>query len=164
MKTKIWKSNAINLMLFLLFVMTDQVTKHLASFYLQNKPRVPIIPSAFGLSYVENSGAAWGIFSGRIGIFAIITCIVIVGILFVYIRMPFQPKYRLLRFTIVLLLSGAVGNFIDRMKNKFVVDFFDFHLIDFPVFNVADIFVCISAFLLLYCFIFKYKEEDLKWK
>ena len=61
----------------------------------------------------------------------------------------------------MLIGAGAVGNFIDRMSNGYVVDFFYFKLINFPVFNVADIYVTLSAVFLVILLLFKYKEEDL---
>lgn len=66
-----------------------------------------------------------------------------------------------MRFIIVLLVSGAIGNFIDRCLNNYVIDFFYFKLIDFPVFNVADIYVTVAAILLILLFCFYYKEEDI---
>ena len=66
--------------------------------------------------------------------------------------------------TLVVLCAGAIGNFIDRIINGYVVDFIYFEIINFPIFNIADIYVCISVFLLLYLLIFHYKEEELTWK
>lgn len=66
-----------------------------------------------------------------------------------------------MRFIIVLLVSGAIGNFIDRCLNNYVIDFFYFKLIDFPVFNVADIYVTVAAIFLILLFCFYYKEEDI---
>ena len=79
-----------------------------------------------------------------------------------YFKLPVTKRFHLLRFCIVLLAAGALGNLIDRLMNHYVIDFIYFRLIDFPVFNVADCFVCISAVLILYCLLFRYKDEELK--
>lgn len=164
MKSRVTKTNIIYLLMLIVCISLDQITKRIAFLSLKPKGSIELIPGVFGFTYVENSGAAWGILNGRIWLFALITCLVVAVVVYAYIRMPFEPKYTILRFTLVLLIAGALGNFIDRMKNHFVIDFFQAQFIDFPVFNVADIFVCVSAFLLIFCLIFKYKEEDLKWK
>ena len=75
--------------------------------------------------------------------------------------MPLSPRFRLLRLDAVFFLAGALGNAIDRVIRGYVVDFFYFSLIDFPVFNVADIYVSVSAFALFLLMFFYYKEEDL---
>jgi len=62
------------------------------------------------------------------------------------------------------LAAGAIGNFIDRMMWHYVVDFLYIKAINFPVFNVADCYVCVAAVLLIYCLLFRYKEEDFLWK
>ena len=69
-----------------------------------------------------------------------------------------------MRWILVVLAAGAVGNMIDRIANGYVVDFLYFELINFPVFNVADCYVCVAAVLLIYCLLFRYKEEDFLWK
>ena len=85
------------------------------------------------------------------------------------IRMPKSRRLKPLYFTLLLLSSGAIGNFIDRVFTYFtegynyVIDFLYFEWIDFPIFNVADCYVTVSAGLLLLLFLFYYKEEDLEW-
>lgn len=70
--------------------------------------------------------------------------VLIVGIIYIYFKIPSDKKYRLLKVILVTLSAGAVGNLIDRIKNGYVDDFIDFYLINFPVFNFADICVCLS--------------------
>ena len=69
----------------------------------------------------------------------------------------------MLTMCIVTLISGAIGNMIDRFKYGYVIDFLDFKLINFPVFNVADIYVTVSMFFVLILMIFVYKEEDIDY-
>jgi signal peptidase II len=149
--------------LFVLLLAFDRITKKLAMEYLMAGDRV-IIPNVLSLHYLENRGAAWGIFQNAFWLFFIITILVVAFMVFFYARIPFDKRYYLLRFTVILLSAGAIGNFIDRAVWHYVVDFIYFELINFPVFNVADCFVCISAVLLVYCLIFKYKDDDFIWK
>lgn len=149
--------------LFLLLVVADRITKKLAVTYLMKGDKV-LIPDVLSLHYLENRGAAWGIFQNAFWLFFIIT-IAVVGVMVVfYCRIPFGKRYYLLRFTIILLSAGAIGNFLDRALWHYVVDFIYFEWIHFPVFNVADCFVCISAVLLVYCLMFKYKDDEFIWK
>lgn len=149
------------LLVTVLLIVLDQVTKHLAVTHLKNAKAIPILPDIFELSYLENHGAAFGILQGQKTYFIIMTILILAILLFVYIQIPDCRRYFYMRFIIVLLVSGAIGNFIDRCLNNYVIDFFYFKLIDFPVFNVADIYVTVAAILLILLFCFYYKEEDI---
>ena len=93
--------------------------------------------------------------------FFIVTIITLILITILYIRMPHAKKYLPLRICLVSIVTGAIGNMIDRVTLKYVIDFFYFKLIDFPIFNVADIFAtCASILLILLLFVY-YKEEDI---
>lgn len=138
----------------------DQITKLLAEARLMGKPDFKIIGDAFVLSYLRNSGAAWGMLSGKINLFIIFTVIVVLAVTYVVINMPVTKKYMPLLVTCTLLVSGAAGNFIDRVKFGYVRDFIYFKLINFPVFNVADCYVTVSVVLLIILILFIYKEED----
>ena len=96
-------------------------------------------------------------------IFLIITIIILLFLAYCFWRIPYTRKYATLRGVLVLIAAGAVGNFIDRMYNGYVVDFFYFELIDFPVFNVADIYVTTAAIALIILVIFYYKDEDFEF-
>lgn len=148
---------------FLVLILADRITKHLAVIYLKEEDKV-LIPDILSLHYLENRGAAWGIFQNAFLLFFVITILVIGVMVFLYIRLPMERKYYFLRFNIVLLAAGAIGNFIDRVLWHYVVDFIYVEWINFPVFNVADCFVCISAVLFAYCLIIKYKDDELIWK
>ncbi len=157
------KTNIIAIIMFVLLTLADQLSKRLAFQFLRADDR-ELIPGVLELHYLENKGAAWGILQDRTWLLIIITAVVMVMILFAYFHLPAAKKFHLLRFCLVLLAAGAFGNFIDRILNHYVIDFIYFSLIDFPVFNVADCFVCIAAALILYCLIFKYKDEDFNVK
>lgn len=144
----------------------DQITKIIAVEKLADGPFV-LIHGVFEFYYVSNYGAAWGILSGKRYFFLIITIVIMVLIACVYYRTPKTKKYSGIIFCEILLISGALGNFIDRISLGYVRDFLYFSLIDFPIFNVADCYVVISAVLLCILVIFVYKDEDfsfLSWK
>ena len=114
----------------------------------------------FVFSYLRNSGAAWGMLSGKINLFLVFTVIVMLIVTYVIINLPATRKYMPLLITCTLLVSGAVGNFIDRVRFGYVRDFIYFKLINFPVFNVADCYVTVSVALLIILILFVYKEDD----
>ena len=143
-------------------VTVDQVTKYLAEMFLKNSEPIVLIDGVFQLRYLENRGAAFGILQGRQIFFYIITVLILVLVVAAYIRIPAGKKYFPLRFCAVMIASGAAGNFADRIRLNYVVDFFYFKLINFPVFNVADIFVTVSAVVLAVLLLFYYKEDDLE--
>lgn len=160
---KIIVINLIFSLLFVLLVAVDRITKNLAIHYLKGNER-ELIPGFFSLHYLENPGAAWGMLPNATWLFATITVVVLAAMIYFYGKLPLERKYILLRFTLILLSAGAIGNFIDRILWRYVVDFLYFKYINFPVFNVADCYVCIAAVLLIYCLLFRYKEEDFLWK
>lgn len=144
-------------------VILDQWSKYMAVLHLQGTDGVDLIPGVFRLTYLENRGAAFGVLQGQQWFFYIITAVILVAVLLVYTRIPAGRKFVPLRVCAVFIVSGALGNLIDRVRLGYVVDFFYFELIDFPVFNVADIFVTLSAVLLAVLLLLYYKEEDLEY-
>ena len=147
----------------ILAVVLDQFTKHLAVVNLKDNPSVKLIPGVFEPQYLENRGAAFGIMQNQQLFFIISTVVIMAVILFIYSRIPADKKYYPMKICIVLVCAGAVGNLIDRIINNYVVDFFYFSLIDFPIFNVADCYVVIACFLFAFLILFYYKDEDLKF-
>ena len=113
---------------------------------------IPLWQNVFHLTYVENRGAAFGIFQDNTT-FLIIFTIAILAVIVFFVN-KYKKNSRLLSLSLVFVAAGAVGNLIDRIARGFVVDFFDFCLINFPVFNVADIFVCTGAAMLIAFIIF----------
>lgn len=157
--------------IFLLLIFFDQFTKYLAITNLKFKNPIILINNVFEFRYLENSGAAFGILKNKIIIFTIITIIVIVTILLIKhkinsliysdkIEKKLKNKFLLLDIILLILVSGALGNFIDRVRLDYVIDFIYFRLIDFPIFNLADCYVSISAFMLIFMFIFIIKDNE----
>lgn len=141
-------------------VWLDQWTKGLAITHLMGRGAFPVWENVFELLYVENRGAAFGMMQGKQVFFFVIAAVVIVGVVYILWKMPVSGRYMPLGFCLSFLCAGALGNVIDRVLRGYVVDFFYFSLIDFPVFNVADIYVVVSAFLLAALMLFYYKEEE----
>ena len=140
----------------------DRVTKIWAVARLKDNSDITIIKNVFVLHYLENRGAAFGMLQGRRLIFVIITIVVAAVIIYIYTFMPVKKRYLPLRIVMIMIFGGAIGNFFDRAIQGYVVDFFYFSLVNFPIFNVADIFVTVAAILLILLILFYYKEEDLK--
>jgi signal peptidase II len=155
----------------LFLIIFDQWTKHLAVAFLKGGAEITLLPRVLYLLYVENPGAAFGILRGQQFFFLLITIVVLLGILYTVWKIPSSfhsgqvemeksRSYFPLFWALCFVFSGAIGNCIDRQLRAYVVDFIYFRPIDFPVFNVADIYVSVSAFLLLLLFMFYYKETD----
>ena len=155
----------------LFLIIFDQWTKHLAVAFLKGGAEIALLPRVLYLLYVENPGAAFGILRGQQFFFLLITIVVLLGILYTVWKIPSSfhsgqaemeksRSYFPLFWALCFVFSGAIGNCIDRQLRAYVVDFIYFRPIDFPVFNVADIYVSVSAFLLLLLFMFYYKETD----
>jgi len=153
----------VDFLLSLLFIAVDQLTKYYAVLMLKDQPPYSVVDGVFELHYLENNGAAFGILQGQKFFFLFIAFIILSLILYVLFKMPYQKKYIKLHITLVLIASGAIGNLIDRIRYDYVIDFLYFSLINFPVFNVADIYVTLAAFFLIILLLFVYKESDLEF-
>lgn len=138
----------------------DQLSKRWALANLGDHEPVPLIPGVLEFLRIENRGAAFGILQGRMEFFYLITAVVAAGIIYVIFKLPEDRKYMPLLVTLAFLLAGAAGNLIDRAFRKSVVDFIYFKPIDFPVFNVADIYVTCSTFALVLLILRFYEDED----
>lgn len=161
MKNKIQiKYIIIYIVSVLALVGIDQFTKYLAVINLKGKNPFVIIDGVFEFSYLQNSGAAWGMMDGARILFLIITPIVIAIITYIWVKTPVQKKYLPVRIVLILLCAGAAGNMIDRALHSYVHDFIYFKLINFPIFNVADMYVTISMVIFIIVILFVYKEDD----
>ena len=160
MKHKIEKMFWADLCIALLGVLTDQFTKYLAVACLKDRPAFPLIPGVLELRYLENRGAAFGMMQNMQYLFIAGAIIIVVIFAFLYGRIPFQKKYIPLRICGILICAGAVGNMIDRLRLNYVIDFFYFNLIDFPIFNVADCYVVCACIAFVLLILFYYKDDD----
>lgn len=157
------KQRIRHLLYFIILVTLDQVSKYWARTSLQEDGPISIIPGVFKLQYHENTGAVWGIMSGKTGFLAIISLILLAILLFLYFKIPQKRRYLPIQIIWVFIMAGALGNIIDRIMLRYVVDFLYFELINFPIFNMADSYLTVSSLLLFILGIFYYKDEDLEF-
>jgi len=136
----------IDLLIILCGVLLDRITKLWAIDRLKGQPAIELISGVLEFRYLENRGAAFGILQNQKSFFLIMTTVVVLALFYVLYRMPFQKAYLGYHIGASLLLAGALGNYWDRIFYEYVVDFIYFVLIDFPIFNVADIFVTVTCF------------------
>lgn len=134
-----------------LIVILDQVSKHVAIKYLKGGKPYILIKNFLQLEYLENYGAAFGILQNKKIFFILVTSIVIVGIVVIFIKDSAQFN-KTMNIALAMLLGGTIGNFIDRIRFSYVVDFISvkfFGTYNFPVFNVADMFIVVGTFLIV---------------
>jgi len=142
----------------------DQLVKLWAIANLQGRVERPLIQGFLHLTYLENTGAAFGFLSGFNGaqiLFTIIKIVVLSLALIYFVKLPNEPRFVLLRIPILLVVSGGIGNLIDRIRLGHVVDMFVFRFIEFPVFNVADIYVTVGVFMFAIMALFVVKDAPL---
>ena len=150
------------LLLFIIAIALDQVTKFLTTHFYDLYDVKEIIPHILSFTYIRNEGAAFGILQGARVFFVILTIVVFIAIVIYFLKD--KPETQLEKLALTFIAGGAAGNFIDRLLLGYVRDFIMVEFIDFPVFNIADCFVCIGAGLyILYAVmdLFKQKKEDL---
>lgn len=150
----------VDFLMIILLVFLDQLTKYLAVIHLEDKPAIKIIDGVLELNFLKNSGAAFGLLQNQKVFFILVAVMILCIIAYVLFRMPDDKKYNIMHILLVMIASGAAGNMIDRVRNDYVVDFIYFVIINFPIFNVADIYVTVSTFLFVILFLFYYKEND----
>ena len=142
-------------------ILIDQLTKHLAYKYLYNKKPIVLIKDIIEFVYVENRGAAFGILQNKQSFFYLLTIVVFIIIFYAIYSLKLNANNLSYFMFLILIFAGAFGNFIDRLKNKYVIDFIYFKLIDFPVFNFADICITLGCVLLVFSLIFVYRGEEI---
>ena len=150
----------VDVILIAVLILADQFTKYLAVVHLQDKPPYKIISGVLELNFLKNSGAAFGMLQDQKVFFILVAALILIIIAYVLFRLPDDKKYDIMHILLVLIASGAAGNMIDRVKQDYVVDFIYFVIINFPIFNVADIYVTVATFVFVILFLFYYQESD----
>lgn len=150
------------IVLAVLMIALDQAVKYWAFTSLQAQQTIPLIENVFHLTYVENRGAAFSMFAQFDSRWIFVTLAVVISVIIGVALCKGWMQNALGRWSLVLVAAGALGNAIDRVIHGFVVDLFDFRLIHFPVFNVADIFICVGGLLFVLYFLFFHKDDDNK--
>lgn len=163
-------------------IVLDQITKFMAATGLKDTAGISLIDGVFELKYLENQSAAFSLdpisllykvfhityfdthpqvfLNCKMAFFIVSTLIVLVVIAIFYQRIPWNRRFLPMNIILIGFFAGAIGNLIDRILHNYVIDFFYFSLINFPIFNVADIYVTVSAIALIIVVFFYYKEED----
>ena len=158
------KTNKFNYLIYLFIVVSlvslDQYTKSIILNYFELYQSKTIIDGFFSLTYVQNFGAGFSIMQNARTTFLIITPICLVGFTYLFIK----SNDKLSKTALLLMVSGTIGNFIDRIVRVYVVDFLDFIIFgwDFPIFNVADIFLTIGVCLYIIALIKEEKDAKIK--
>ena len=151
----------INILIIVLCIAADQLTKICAAANLKDISTLPIIENIFHFTYVENRGAAFGMLADHRSVFMILSVVGIAAI-FVYLTVT-KPKSWWMRLALCFIVGGGVGNMIDRIARGYVIDFIDCRFINFYVFNVADSFVCVGcAMFIIAVIIDEVRERKLK--
>lgn len=173
---KLTLNSIIQFLIFLFLLGIDRFTKYLAVSNLKGKDSIVLIKNVLELKYLENTGAAFGIFRNMQWLFYIITAVVLIAICFLWVRVVLSSKKYVntkgedvkkktfshamfFNYIMAILAAGAIGNLIDRIIHSYVVDFIYLKMINFPIFNFADICVSGAAVLIVIFFIFIYKED-----
>ena len=133
----------LNLFLIIVLVVLDQGFKYLATKLLVDIVPVTLVPNVIGFNYVHNYGAGFSILSGKVSFLIVFTAIALAFIAFMIFAKKFDTKVD--EFCFTLILAGGIGNLIDRVVNGYVVDYLEFLFMEFPVFNFADILICIGV-------------------
>lgn len=141
-------------------ILLDQLSKLLVVKLLKPVFSVPLWKDVLHFTYVENDGAAFGMLDNHRWVFMVISTVAIIG-LSVYLYLG-RCENHLYEVGVAMIISGGIGNMIDRLAYGYVVDFIDFCLIDFAVFNIADCFVCIGAGLLILALVLEIIKESRK--
>ncbi len=153
---------AVDIIIFAILILIDRLTKNWAVYRLKGNDPIPLISNVLELYYLPagNSGAAFGMLSGHIALFLVIAAVVVIAIAYFIWNMPSDSKYRPLEILMVFIAAGGVGNMIDRIAQGYVVDFIYISCINFPIFNVADMYVSVCTVVLAFIVLFRLKEED----
>ena len=136
-------------------ILADQAIKFLVVSLMELGESIPVFAGIFHITDIENPGAAFGLFANQRLIFIVAGVLVIAAACLMYRRL--MSEKAIIRWGVALLLGGAVGNLIDRLRIGGVIDFLDFRI--WPVFNIADIGICVGVALLMYALIYDTEKE-----
>lgn len=149
--------------LIFLMIAFDQLTKYLAVSRLRGNQPFVLIEGVLELDYLENRGSAFGMLQNQKAFLLLIGLLFMGVILFLLLRLPEQKKFLIVHILLSCIIAGGVGNMADRFRLGYVVDFISFVLINYPIFNVADIYIVVSTIGLFVLFLFVFKDEDLEF-
>lgn len=153
----------IDVVVMLVLLGLDQLTKYLAIINLKNHPTVVLWDGVLELNYLENRGSAFGMLQNQKFFILFIGVVFLAVILFFLFKLPEEKKFCTVHILLSTIVAGGVGNMIDRLRFDYVVDFISFVLIHFPIFNVADCYIVVATIVLFLLFLFVFKEKDLEF-
>ena len=142
-------------------IVLDQLSKYRALTSLKDSNAYVLIDNVLEFYYIVNTGSSWGMLAGQKALILFISAVIIALCAFLIIKSPDDIKYIPFNISLSMIIAGGIGNGIDRIRFSYVIDFIYFKVINFPVFNVADIFVTCGAVMFILLILFKYKEKDL---
>lgn len=148
------KKNLSVIMLGILIVIIDRITKLL----LINK-EITIIPNLLNFTYIENNGVAFGIASNNT-ILIVLLNVIILAIIIKFLKEKFSKTNYIIILSLIMILAGGVGNLIDRIAMGYVIDFIDINILDFPVFNIADISITVGVIMIMIILIKSLFEKE----
>lgn len=155
----------IYLLVSIIIIILDQISKYLALKYLTQVSTIPLLTDIFHLTFRKNTGAAFSILRDNVNLLIGMTGVVIILMGYVFYRLVKDKNHWMMLLSISFMFGGAIGNFIDRVRLSYVVDYFDFRLINFAVFNVADSFIVVGAIVMgIYVIFIDRKIENEKQK
>ena len=156
------KRFTIDIILLAVLTVIDRLTKIWAVDRLKGAEPIPIIKNVLELYYLPNgnTGAAFGMLSGHRMLFLVIAIAVVAVIIYFVYNMPSDRKYKAIEILLIFIAAGGAGNMIDRFIQGYVVDFIYISCINFPIFNVADMYVSVCTVLMVIIVLFKLKDDD----
>lgn len=153
----------IDFIILICCIIMDRLTKYFAIKKLKDHPSISVFSGILEFRYLENSGAAFGLLKNQKNFFFLLGFFVVFASIYVLIKTPARKKYICAHIFLTCIMAGAIGNIIDRLLYGFVVDFIYFYIINFPIFNIADIFITIGTAILTILLLFYYREDDLNF-
>ncbi len=153
-----WSNIIIYALITVFLLVADQTVKWWAVSALRGKASMPVLPGIFEFVYVENHGIAFGMFANMQAVLIPLS-VVILAVCIYFAWRYYRNKTTLPVVSLILIIAGAIGNLIDKIRQGYVVDFIHLTFMDFPVFNLADILICIGAALFVIYILFLDKEE-----
>ncbi|WP_430884722.1 signal peptidase II [Fusibacter sp. JL216-2] len=140
--------------LIVAMILIDRLVKYWAVTSLKPIGSIPLIQDVFHLTFAKNTGAAFSILRGKQIFLVVLTSLVIVGLTFLMAKNIKNGGNKMMTLSLALIIGGAIGNFIDRVRLDYVIDYLNFTLINFPIFNAADVFIVVGTGLLAILVIF----------
>ena len=144
-----------------ILALIDQVIKIICLSFLSQEDTFVLIPDFLGIRVISNTGGPFGLLQDQTFLFIFLAFVILIGMYYILIRMPAKSRFLPLHIGISVLLGGVLSNMIDRLRLFYVIDYIDILPVNFPAFNLADVYVTLSVLFLIILFLFFYKEQDL---